>query len=261
MRLGLTGARVKQGKTTPPKLYTDSTLLSAMQHAGRLIDDKELRAAIDDDSSHSGGLGTPATRDSIIEHLVKLGYIERKGKSIRCTKKGFALVDTVSESLKSPVLTAEWERELSRVEHGEAELEPFLKGIAEFTDTVVFEAKATFDPAKKAGMDSASGAGGTVLGQCPLCGEDVVDKGPKAKSYQCSSNHFTKEGGKFVLDKGCGWSLFKSFRGKTITPARCTKLLAGKKVKITGLKAKSGKEYAVNVFLDADGKVDTEFAD
>lgn len=260
MQLSLTGARVRQGKTTPPKLYTDSTLLSAMQHAGRMIEDKELRAAIDDDSSHSGGLGTPATRDTIIEQLVNRGYIERKGKSIRCTEKGFALVDTVSDSLKSPVLTAEWERELSRVEHGEADLDTFLKGIAAYAGEVVMDAKASFDPEKKAGMERAASGGGTVLGKCPICGADVIDKGPKARSYQCSSNHFAKEGDKFVRDRGCGWSMYKTYRGKNITPARCSRLLEGKTVKLSGLKSKAGKEYAIDIFLDSDGKIDSEFA-
>lgn len=262
MRLELAGAHVKQGKTTPPKLYTDSTLLSAMQNAGRMIEDKELRAAIDDDSSHSGGLGTPATRDSIIEQLVTRGYIERKGKSIRCTEKGFALIDTVSESLKSPVLTAEWELELSRVEHGEAELGPFLQGIAKFTAEVVSEAKASFNPEKKAGMEKAASAPkGTQLGPCPVCGAPVIDKGPDAKSYQCSSNHFTKVDGKFVRDRGCGWSMYKTYRGKNITQARCKRLLEGKKTKLSGLISKAGKEYAINVFLNSEGKIDSEFAD
>lgn len=116
---------MKRGETSPPKPYTEDGLLEAMQHAGRLIGDADLRAAIDDDSSHSGGLGTPATRASIIEKIIGRGYAERKGRAIVSTPDGEALVDLVDEGLKSPELTARWERALSLVERGEMPLGDF----------------------------------------------------------------------------------------------------------------------------------------
>ena len=94
--------RVKDGKTTPPKPYTDATLLSAMEHAGRSIEDRELKAAIEDDSMHSGGLGTPATRASMIEKLIKAKYIRRRGKTLSATERGETLIDIVCDSLKTP---------------------------------------------------------------------------------------------------------------------------------------------------------------
>ncbi len=91
-----------------------------MEHASRWVEDKELKAALDDDESHSGGIGTPATRADVIEKLIRTGYVERKGKQLRSTEQGRSLIDVVAPKLKDVALTAGMERRLSEVEHGQA---------------------------------------------------------------------------------------------------------------------------------------------
>lgn len=114
------GATLSEGKTKPPKPFTEATLLAAMEHASRWVEDKDLKAALDDDESHSGGIGTPATRADVIEKLIRTGYVERKGKQLRSTEQGRSLIDVVAPKLKDVALTADMERRLSEVEHGQA---------------------------------------------------------------------------------------------------------------------------------------------
>ena len=122
-------------KTTPPKRLTEATLLTAMETAGKTLDDKELS-----DAMKESGLGTPATRASIIEVLLKRGFIERMGKSLEATDKGIALIEVVHPNVKSPAMTGQWEAYLKRIERGQAELKPFLKGIEEYVTEVVGKA-------------------------------------------------------------------------------------------------------------------------
>ncbi len=119
-------------KTTPPKRLTEATLLTAMETAGKTLDDKELS-----DAMKESGLGTPATRASIIEILIKRQFIERKGKSLEATDKGIALIEVVHPNVKSPAMTGQWEAYLKRIERGQAELVPFLKGIEDYVTEVV----------------------------------------------------------------------------------------------------------------------------
>ena len=115
------GATLSEGKTKPPKPFAEATLLAAMEHASRRVEDKDLKAALDDDESHSGGIGTPATRADVIEKLIRTGYVERKGKQLRSTEQGRSLIDVVAPKLKDVALTAGMERRLSEVEHGQAD--------------------------------------------------------------------------------------------------------------------------------------------
>ena len=119
-------------KTRPPKRFTEGTLLTAMETAGKTLDEKELS-----DAMKETGLGTPATRASIIEVLLKRGYIERSGKSLEATDKGVRLIEIVHPEVKSPAMTGQWEAYLARIERGKAQLEPFLKGIEEYVTEVV----------------------------------------------------------------------------------------------------------------------------
>lgn len=233
----IASARVKDGKTCPPKPYTDDTLLSAMENAGRSIDDRELRDAINDDTMHSGGLGTPATRASTIEELVARGYACRKGKSILATERGCALVDVVCDSLKTPELTARWELELSRVERGETNLPAFLSGIEGYTAQVVADAKASFDPAKAALVcDRVS------VGACPACGAPVY-KTKSGKSYRCSASEWAGPEEGYRLLSGDGFNLSATQCRKRITDAQAAKLVAGERVRICGLKKKDGSTF------------------
>jgi DNA topoisomerase III len=122
-------------KTRPPKRLTEGTLLTAMETAGKTLDDKELSDAMKDN-----GLGTPATRAQIIEVLLKRGFIERRGKSLEATEKGIRLIGIVHPEVKSPAMTGQWEAYLKRIERGQAQLAPFIKGIEEYVTEVVGKA-------------------------------------------------------------------------------------------------------------------------
>jgi len=119
-------------KTRPPKRFTDATLLTAMQTAGKTLDEKELS-----DAMKENGLGTPATRAAIIEVLLKRGYIQRQGKAMEATEKGIHLIEVVHPEVKSPAMTGQWEAYLKRIERGQGELAPFMDGIAEYVREVI----------------------------------------------------------------------------------------------------------------------------
>ncbi len=129
------GVEAVQKKTRPPKRLTDATLLTAMETAGKTLDDKELS-----DAMKESGLGTPATRAQIIEVLLKRGFIERRGKSLEAMEKGIRLIEVVHPEVKSPAMTGQWESYLKRIERGQAQLEPFLRGIEEYVREVVGKA-------------------------------------------------------------------------------------------------------------------------
>ena len=161
---------VTEHYTTPPKQYTEDTLLSAMETAGN----DEF-----DDDTEKKGLGTPATRAGIIEKLVKSGFIERKGKSLVPTKDGSNLVCVLPEQITSPTMTAEWENTLMQIERGNADADVFLKGIVQMTGDLV-KAYPFLSDAEANRFES----GKEVIGKCPRCGSPVyVGKG----NYYCSS--------------------------------------------------------------------------
>ena len=189
--------------TSPPKSYTEDTLLSAMETAGNEAFDEE---------TEKKGLGTPATRAGIIEKLVKGGFIERKGKSLIPTKDGNNLVCVLPEQITSPSMTAEWENTLMQIERGKADAGRFLNGIVEMTSSIV-KAYPFLSEAEAARFDTEK----EVIGKCPRCGSPVyVGKG----NYYCSNrdcsfclwedNKFfaskkkklTKKIAKELLDKG-----------------------------------------------------------
>jgi DNA topoisomerase-3 len=126
------GSEGQRKRTRPPKRLTDATLLTAMETAGKTLDDKELS-----DAMKESGLGTPATRAQIIEVLLKRGFIERKGKSLEATDKGIRLIEVVHPEVKSPAMTGQWEAYLKRIQRGQAQLAPFIKGIEEYVTEVV----------------------------------------------------------------------------------------------------------------------------
>ncbi|QOY87780.1 RecQ family ATP-dependent DNA helicase [Paludibaculum fermentans] len=129
------GADAIEKRTRPPKRLTEGTLLTAMETAGKTLDDKELS-----DAMKESGLGTPATRAQIIEVLLKRGFIERRGKSLEATDKGIRLIEVVHPEVKSPAMTGQWEAHLKRIERGQAELQPFLHGIEEYVREAVGKA-------------------------------------------------------------------------------------------------------------------------
>ncbi len=129
-------------RTRPPKRFTEGTLLTAMETAGKTLDEKELS-----DAMKESGLGTPATRAAIIEVLLKRGYIVRNGKSLEATDKGIRLIEVVHPEVKSPAMTGQWEAYLKRIERGAAQLDPFLEGIEDYVREVVGKVGQTPRPA------------------------------------------------------------------------------------------------------------------
>src|ERR1019366_6714476 len=135
---------VLKKKTRAPKRFTEGTLLTAMETAGKTLDDKELS-----DAMKETGLGTPATRASIIEVLLKREYIVRNAKNLEATDKGIRLIEVVHAEVKSPAMTGQWEAYLKRIQRGEAQLGPFLKGIADYVREVVSKVGQTRRPLRQ----------------------------------------------------------------------------------------------------------------
>lgn len=167
---------IKSGQTTPPKHFSENTLLGAMDTAGKLVEEGELREALKEK-----GLGTPATRAAIIETLLKRKYILREKKYLAATELGRYLVAIVRDhNLKSPELTGEWESKLNRIEAGEAAPEQFMQEIAEYT-------RGLIQSSENKGIDE------TRLGECPLCGQPIITG---HQAFGCSA---WRKGCQFVL--------------------------------------------------------------
>lgn len=159
------GTEVKQGFTKPPPRYTEATLLDAMEHAGRFIEDKELRASI-----AQGGIGTPATRAEIIEKLLSHYYIERRGRTLFPTPRGMELLELVPGDLRSPELTARWERRLSRITEGKEKPADFNRDIRRNATELVEMVKTSTASFKPRNLSNSP---------CPVCGKmmmPVLDK-------------------------------------------------------------------------------------
>jgi DNA topoisomerase-3 len=224
-------------ETKPPRRYSDASLLAAMETAGKLVDDEELREAMKD-----SGIGTPATRAAIIERLIDVGYVERDGRSLVCTEKGTNVIKFLGEhALTSPSLTGDWEHRLARIEEGEESRERFMHDIAEFARGTVHELDAKL---KEVRIPRAN------LGPCPVCGRDIVEN---RKGFSCWSRE----------DPGCGFVIWKSKAGKTLPIAVARELIArGRTEKpVTGFKGRSGRSFRAKLALmqTEDGKWRVEF--
>ena len=157
-------ASVSEHFTSPPKPYTEDSLLSAMENAGK--------EAFEEDTEKIG-LGTPATRAGIIEKLVKSGFIERKGKALMPTKDGINLVCILPEQITSPSMTAEWENNLMQIERGSTDAATFLNGIIDMTSSLV-KAYPFLSDAEANRFEAEK----ETIGKCPRCGSPVyVGKG------------------------------------------------------------------------------------
>ncbi|CAN5911570.1 type IA DNA topoisomerase [soil metagenome] len=230
---------VKEGETKPPPRYSESALLGAMETAGKLVEDEELRQQMKD-----SGLGTPATRAATIERLIKVGYVKRERKALVPTQKGRSLIGLVGENqLASPELTARWESRLARMERGEEERNDFMDGIGAFTVGLVDQVR-TMEGEKLAAPERKSRK---PLGACPKCGSPVIET---KKAYGCSA----------WKKSGCAFAIWKSVSGKRVSEAQARQLLnQGKTGKLKGFKSKAGKSFAAALKLDEDNKVKLEF--
>jgi len=169
----LSSVSAVNGKTKPPARYTEATLLSAMEHPGKFVEDRDLREALES----SSGLGTPATRADIIEKLFDTFYVERKGKEIVPTSKGIQLIDLVPEDLKSPELTARWEQQLQLISRGKADPEKFIRNMKEYASKLVAGVIASNETYRHDNMTRE---------KCPQCGKYLLDlNGKKGKMLIC----------------------------------------------------------------------------
>jgi DNA topoisomerase III len=184
-------------ETQPPRRFTEASLLGAMETAGKDIGDAELREAMKD-----SGIGTPATRASIIERLISVSYIEREGRALHATEKGVQVIRLLGEhQLTSPELTGEWEKRLELIAQGEESRPSFMRDIARFAEQTVGQ----LDGLKGVKIERAN------LGPCPVCGKDVTEN---RKGFSC----WSKE------DPGCGFVVWKQKAGKSL-PASVVKEL------------------------------------
>ena len=215
--------------TQPPKPYTEDTLLSAMENAGKedTPEDAERK-----------GLGTPATRAAIIEKLVAAGFVERKGKSLIPTKAGINLVTVLPEPLTSPMLTAEWEQKLTEIAKGGADPDAFMDCIRTMVQEIVSVYSCISEDGKKLFAPEKE-----VIGTCPRCGQPVYDG---KKNFACS-------------DRSCGFVLWKNdrfwtSRKKELTKKMATDLLKKGRANVKGMwSEKKGSTYDAAVILDDTG--------
>ena len=236
---------VEEGETRPPKPFTEATLLAAMEHASRYVEDKSLKAALDDDESHSGGIGTPATRADTIEKLVRSKLVERKGRQLHATTEGERLTDVVEPRLKDVLLTARMEQALSDVEHGKRDPADVMDMFHREALRIPADATANL---KAAAVTRTTNTDAQDWGECPRCGQPVRKTG---RMWQCSTNRSEKtKDGKWIAVEGCGWKMYASLAGKTITDQTARRLLAGQAVTLKGFTSKSGKKFDAAIRID-----------
>ena len=231
--LPLTDAAVKEGKTSPPKHFTEDTLLSAMETAGKedMPEDAERK-----------GLGTPATRAGILEKLVSAGFLERKKskKTVQLmpSHDAVSLITVLPEQMQSPLLTAEWEYRLGEIERGELSPEDFMAGIS----AMLRELVGTYQVIK--GTEYLFSPPREVVGRCPRCGGEVAEM---QKGFFCQN-----ETCRFAIWKNNKWWAAKK---KQPTKAVVAALLKDGRARLTGCYSeKTGKTYDATVVLEDDGQ-------
>ena len=236
-------------ETQPPRRFSDASLLGAMETAGKEVEDAELREAMKD-----SGIGTPATRASIIERLVDVGYIERDGRALVATEKGIQVIRLLGEhALTSPELTGDWERRLRLIEHGGDTRPAFMDDIKKFTTETVEE----LDKLKGVQIERAK------LGPCPICGREITEN---RKGYSCWSRE----------DPGCGFVIWKRKAGKSLPVSVAKELIeslrasreagedpgVGRTEKaVTGFRSRAGRTFRAKLRLEQndEGKWRVEF--
>ena len=238
---GISGAELKEGQTSPPKHFTEDTLLHAMETASAdsMPEDAERQ-----------GIGTPATRAATIEKLVQKGFLERKGdkktKVLLPTDKGKALITVMPEEIQSADMTADWETKLLRMERGEMEPETFMTEINDMISSLVNTTEAV--------KGASALMKNKVIGVCPNCGNSVVER---EKGWFCESNPC-----RFVLWKD---NAFFKRLGKRMDAHVADKLLRDGRIRLKDCKSTKGKVYNATVLLstEADGrsKFSLEFED
>ena len=251
--LKIDGSEVKEGKTSPPRHFTEDTLLRAMETAG--ADDKvnwpegprEGGLGRIPDEAERKGLGTPATRAATIEKLVQRGFIERTGdrkaRHLIATDKGTSLITVMPEQIQSASMTAEWEQKLLAIEHGNYDAADFMDGIKDMITSLV----STYEKSK--GADALMSRN-KVIGTCPHCGAEVLER---QKGWFCSNREC-----RFILWKD---NAYFTKIGKRLTSQVVEKLLCDKQVKLKDCKSqKTGKTYNAVLLLSTEDNGRPQFS-
>jgi DNA topoisomerase-3 len=225
---------VKQLQTKPPPRYSEATLLSAMEGAGKLVEDDELREAM-----REKGLGTPATRASIIEGLIYEQYIVRNARELQATAKAFSLMELLNglgvPELTKPELTGNWEFKLHQIQRREKSRDEFMSEIADMTRHIV-------DRAKKFELDTIPGDFGVLKIPCPKCGGEIHEK---YKEFQCNK---------------CDFSIRKTLGGRMFESEEFEKLIVDRQIgPLQGFRSKKGFPFAAVIKLTPEFKVDFDF--
>ena len=225
---------VKENVTKPPARYSEATLLSAMEGAGKLVDDDELREAMNEK-----GLGTPATRASIIEGLIYEGYILRNGRELQATAKAFSLMELLNglgiPELTKPELTGDWEFQLKEMQRKKISREQFMSGIADMTRRIV-------ECAKKYEYDTIPGDFGVLKEKCPKCGGEIHEK---YKQFQCEK---------------CDFAFWKTLCSRMFEPEEVEQIITEKKIgPLQGFRSKQGFPFAAVLKMTPEFKVEFDF--
>jgi DNA topoisomerase-3 len=225
---------VKQNVTKPPARYTEATLLSAMEGAGKLVDDDELREAMSEK-----GLGTPATRAAIIEGLIYEQYLHRNARELQATAKAFSLMELLNglgiPELTKPELTGDWEFQLRQIQRRQMSRTDFMAGIADMTRRIV-------DRAKKYEHDTIPGDFGMLNVPCPKCGGEVHEQ---YKHFQCVK---------------CDFSVWKTLCSRMFEPEEVERLITEKQVgPLQGFMSKMGRPFAAVLKMNAEFKIEFDF--
>ena len=225
---------IKANATKPPPRYSEATLLSAMEGAGKMVDDEELKAAM-----AGRGLGTPATRAQIIENLIGEQYMHREARELIPTAKAFTLMTLLNglgiKELTQPELTGDWEWKLGRIEKGEFTRDEFMREIAEMTRHLV-------ERAKQYEADTIPGDFGVLAAPCPKCGGQIRET---YKKFQCG---------------GCDYALWKIVAGRQYEPAEIETLLTEKQVgPLTGFRNKMGRSFSAAIRLNDELQPEFDF--
>ena len=220
--------------TRPPARFNEATLLSAMEGAGKLVDDEELREAMKE-----RGLGTPATRAGIIEKLILEEYVVREGRDLRPTPKAFSLITLLKgldiAELCSPELTGEWEFKLSQMEHGHLARPDFMEEIATMTRNLV-------ERAKRYESDTVPGDFVTLDAPCPRCGGVVREN---YKKFQCQS---------------CEFSVWRILSGRQFDPAEIEELIIARRIgPLQGFRSRLGRPFAAMIKLNDECSIEFDF--
>jgi DNA topoisomerase-3 len=225
---------VVANQTKPPPRFTEATLLTAMEGAGKLVDDEELR-----DAMKERGLGTPATRAVIIEKLIAEEYVIRNARELQPTPKAFSLLTLLRgleiPELTSPELTGDWEYKLKEMEHGKLSRDQFMQGIAEMTRHIVERAKAHES-------DTVPGNYSTLNTPCPNCGGVIKEN---YKKFQCQK---------------CDFAQWRILSGRQFDPAEMEELIQKRQIgPLQGFRSRLGKPFAAIIKLMPDFKIEFDF--